>query len=47
MTEMPQKTDFEAEYISESFGIPFTTALKITQEKAKKDEKAKAKKKRK
>jgi hypothetical protein len=47
MIEAPQKTDFEAEYISESFGIPFTTALKITQEKAKKEEKAKAKKKRK
>ncbi len=47
MTEMPQKTDFEAEYISESFGIPFTAALKITQEKAKKEAKAKEKKKRK
>jgi hypothetical protein len=44
MIEAQQKTDFEAEYISESFGIPFVTALKITQEK---DEKAKAKKKRK
>jgi hypothetical protein len=44
MMEMPQHIDDEAAYISENFGIPFTTALKITQAAAKKSEKAKAKK---
>jgi hypothetical protein len=47
MTEMPQAeaTDYEAVYISENFGIPFTTALKITQAKAEKQAKAKKKRK--
>ena len=44
MTEMPQHIDDEAAYISENFGIPFTRALKITQDAAKKSEKAKGKK---
>jgi hypothetical protein len=45
MTEMPQAddTDYEAMYISENFGIPFTTALKITQANAEKQTKAKKK----
>ena len=45
--EMPQndQTDYEAVYLSENFGIPFTTALKITREAA--DKKAKVKKKKK
>jgi hypothetical protein len=44
MMEMPQQVDDEAAYISENFGVPFTTALKITRDAAKKSEKAKAKK---
>jgi hypothetical protein len=45
MIEAPQNenTDYEAVYLSENFGIPFTTALKITKEAA--DKKAKKKKK--
>ena len=46
MSEMPQAeySDYEAIYISENFGLPFTAALKITQEKAKKNAEAEAKK---
>ncbi len=35
--EMPQNIHDEAAYISENFGVPLTTALEITLEKAKKD----------
>jgi hypothetical protein len=42
--EMPQHIDDEAAYISENFGIPITTALEISLEKAKRKAKAKAKK---
>jgi len=47
MTEMPQneQIDYEAVYISENFGIPFTTALQITQDAAEKKARAKKKKK--
>lgn len=44
MIEAPQQhesTDYEAVYLSENFGIPFTTALKITQDAAKKKAKTK------
>lgn len=34
--EMPPNVADEAAYISENFGIPFTAALEITQEQAKK-----------
>lgn len=49
MNEAPQDglTDYEAVYVSENFGVPFTTAIQITQETAQKTQKAKAKKKRK
>lgn len=43
MMEIPQHVDDEAAYISENFGVPFTIALRITQDTAKKAEKAKAK----
>jgi hypothetical protein len=45
MTEMQQneQTDYEAVYISENFGVPFTTALRIAREKAEKNPKPKAK----
>jgi hypothetical protein len=41
--EMPQNIQDEAAYISENFGIPYTTALKVTLEKAKMADKAKKK----
>ena len=46
MIEAPQheSTDYEAIYLSENFGIPFTTALKTTQDAAKKKAEAKKKK---
>lgn len=40
-----ENTEYEAVYLSENFGIPITTALKITQAAA--DKKAKTKKKKK
>lgn len=40
-------TNYEAVYLSENFGVPFATAVQITQEAAQKAEKAKNKKKRK
>ena len=42
--EMPPHIDDEAVYISENFGIPITTAIEISLEKAKRQTKAKAKK---
>ncbi|HZL36749.1 MAG TPA: hypothetical protein VFC78_15625 [Tepidisphaeraceae bacterium] len=42
MTERPQQTDHEAAYISENFGIPFTAALEIARNTAKKMAKEKA-----
>ena len=47
MIEAPQheQTDYEAVYISENFGIPFTSALKITRDAAEKKAKAKKRKK--
>jgi hypothetical protein len=47
MIEAPQDglTDYEAVYISENFGVPFTTAVQITQLAAQKTQKAKNNKK--
>lgn len=49
MFEAPQDgpTNYEAVYLSENFGVPFAIAIQITQEAAKKVQKAKTKKKRK
>lgn len=49
MIDAPQDemTDYEAVYISENFGVPFTTAIQITQVTAQKTQKAKNQKKRK
>ena len=49
MIEAPQDgmTDYEAVYISENFGVSFTTAIQITQEAARRTQKAKNQKKRK
>jgi len=46
MIEAPQDglADYEAAYLSENFGVPFTTAIQITQEAAKKVQKAKSNK---
>lgn len=42
MTERPQQTNHEAAYISENFGIPFTAALEIARDAARKMAKEKA-----